>query len=277
MTRLEYTFKNDMLFKMFFVKHPDLLKRLISNLLGIRLESIGNFEIRNAETPPEQLGDKFCRLDITMTLDGQRVDLEIQVRDEGDYPARALYYWAREYSTALLEGGKYEDLPRTVIISILDFRLFDCVEFHSEYAALEVRRHTPLTDKFSLHFFELPKLPAMVDAENELLLWLNLFKADTEEELARIQDLEVPIMTRTIEAYHNLTATAEFQERERMRSKARHDEAQALSNAERKGQEEGRREEKLDVARKLMGMGLPIEKIMEGTGLTREEIEKLRS
>ncbi len=273
MTRLEYTFKNDTLFKMLFVKHPELLKRLVSKLLSISVESIGNFEIRNPEMPPEQLGDKFCRLDITMTLDGQRVDLEIQVQDEGDYPTRALFYWAREYSTALPEGGGYRDLPRTVIISILDFRLFDCVEFHSEYSALEATRHTLLTDKFSLHFFELTKLPASINAENELLLWLALFKANTEEELAAIDDLEVPVMTQAIEAYRNLTATTEFQEKERMRSKARHDEAQALSNAERKG----RRERELDIAKKFMGMGLPIDTIMEGTGLTREEIENLRS
>ena len=41
MNKLEYTFKTDTLFKILFVQHPDLLKRLVSELLGIRLESIG--------------------------------------------------------------------------------------------------------------------------------------------------------------------------------------------------------------------------------------------
>ncbi|MDR2733828.1 MAG: Rpn family recombination-promoting nuclease/putative transposase [Spirochaetota bacterium] len=31
-----------------------------------------------------------------MIVDGQRVDLEIQVKDEHDYPERSLYYWARQ-------------------------------------------------------------------------------------------------------------------------------------------------------------------------------------
>ena len=83
MTKLEYTFKNDALFKMVFVKYPDLLKRLVAELLGIQLESIGDFAITNPEMPPEVIGDKFCRLDINMTVDGQRVDIEIQVADEG--------------------------------------------------------------------------------------------------------------------------------------------------------------------------------------------------
>ena len=59
MTKLEYTFKNDTLFKMLFVKYPDLLKRLVAVLLGIRLESIGQFEITNPEMPhtPAYHGD----------------------------------------------------------------------------------------------------------------------------------------------------------------------------------------------------------------------------
>jgi len=77
--------------------------------------------------------------------------------------------------------------PRAIIISIVAFKLFDCAEFHSEYQALEVTRHTPLTDKMSLHYFELPKLPTSVDTENGMELWLALFNAETEEELAKLE------------------------------------------------------------------------------------------
>jgi len=238
MTKLKYTFKNDTLFKMLFVKYPDLLKRLVAELLGINYDSIEQFDITNPEMPPESMGDKFCRLDINMTVDGQRVDLEIQVNDEGDYPERSLFYWAREYSTALGEGDDYSLLPRTIIISIVGFTLFDCTEFHSEYQALEVKRHTPLTDKMSLHYFELPKLPALERAEYGKELWLTLFNAETEEELAKIEALEVPIMKQAIGAYRHVTATPEFREIERLRSKARHDEAQALKNARLSGYRE---------------------------------------
>jgi predicted transposase/invertase (TIGR01784 family) len=231
MAQLEYTFTNDTLFKLIFVKYPDLLKRLVAQLLGIRLESIGRFEITNPEMPPENLGDKFCRLDINMNVDGQRVDLEIQVADEGDYPERSLYYWAREYSAALGEGGDYFELPRTVIISIISFTLFDCEEYHSEFRPLEITRHTPLTDKQVLHYYELPKLPEGITADDESRLWLTLFRAKTEEELNRIEALGVPVMEQAIEAYRHVTATDEFKEMERLRSRARHNEAAALRHA----------------------------------------------
>ena len=64
LTKLKYTFKSDVLFKMFFIKHPDLLKRLVAALLGIPLDSINEFTITNTEMPPEEIGKKFCRLDI---------------------------------------------------------------------------------------------------------------------------------------------------------------------------------------------------------------------
>jgi predicted transposase/invertase (TIGR01784 family) len=244
MTKLKYTLKNDILFKMLFVQYPDLLKRLVAELLGIQYESIEQFEITNPDMPPENMGDKFCRLDINMTVDSQRVDLEIQVNDEGDYPERSLYYWAREYSTALGEGEDYSQLPRTIIISIIDFGLFDCEDFHSEYQVLEIIRHTPLTDRMSLHYFELPKLPELVNAENGKELWLKLFNAETEEDLKKIEVLEVPIMKQAIGAYRHVSATPEFREMERMRSKARHDEAQALRKAGLDGEERGEKRER---------------------------------
>ncbi len=239
MAKLEYTFKNDTLFKMVFVKNPELLKRLVAELLDIRLESIGDFEITNPEMPPEVIGDKFCRLDINMRVDGQRVDLEIQVANEGDYPERSLYYWAREYSTALGEGERFSLLPRTIVISILAFALFDCAEFHSEYRPLEVTRHTPLTDKQVLHYFELPKLPELVNADDGLRLWLTLFNAETEEDLAKLEALEVSVMKEAIGAYRQVASTGELREIERLRALARHNEASALHHARSVGQREG--------------------------------------
>ena len=103
-----------------------------------------------------------------MMVNGQLVDLELQVRDEKDYPERVLYYWAREYSSSLPVSGNYINLPRTVVISIINFNQLDCQEFHSEFRPLEVTRHELLTDKMSLHFFELPKLPKDISPNNML-------------------------------------------------------------------------------------------------------------
>jgi len=237
MTKLEYTLKNDILVKlMFAVKYQDLLKRLVAVLLGIQYEDIKQFDVKNSEMPPEIVGGKFCRLDINMKVNERIIDLEIQVKKERDYAERSLYYWARECSTALGEGGEYVELPQVIIISIVSFPMFDCVEFYSEYQPLEVTRHTPLTDKMSLRYFELPKLPELVNADDKLLLWLKLFDAETEEDLAKIEALEVSDMQNAIKAYRHVSATEEFRSLERMRSDARRNEASALGHARREGE-----------------------------------------
>ncbi|MCL2399667.1 MAG: Rpn family recombination-promoting nuclease/putative transposase [Defluviitaleaceae bacterium] len=237
MAKLKYTFKTDSLFKILFVKYPDLLKRLVAELLSIKYESIEQLSITNPEMTPEELGKKFCRLDINMILDGKHINLEIQVDNEGNYLERSLFYWAREYSTSINEGDDFALLPPTIVISILDFKLFDCEEFHSEFRPLEVTRHTPLTDKMILHYYELKKLPPLADEYNGRDLWLQLFNAQTEEDLSKIDALGVSVMNEAISAYRHVAASPEFREIERMRSKARHDEAQALSNARRKERE----------------------------------------
>ena len=86
MTELKYKFTYDTLFKLLFVEYPDLLKRLVSAILGITVDSMSEFTITNPEIPPEAIGDKFCKLDINMVVNGQKVNLEVQVDNEGDYP-----------------------------------------------------------------------------------------------------------------------------------------------------------------------------------------------
>lgn len=158
-------------------------------------------------------------------------------------------------------------LPRTIVISIIDFILLECEEYHSFFQPLEVTRHTLLSDKMGFHFFELPKLPADVSEDNMLLLWLSLFRAETEEELEKIKEMEVPVMSQAINAYYTITASSEFREKERLRAKARHDEAQALYNA--------RKERDIEIAKKLLKRNRPVDEIMEDTGLTYEEVKDL--
>jgi len=114
------------------------------------------------------------------------------------------------------------------------------MEFHSEFQALEIARHTPLTDKMSLRYFELLKLPDAIDIHDESELWLRLFKAETEEDLQQIEALGMPIMEQAIKAYRHISATDELKEIERLRSLARHNEAAALRCAREEAAEEER-------------------------------------
>ena len=245
MTELKPKFTTDILFKSLFTQYPKLLKHLTAILLEIPLNRITQFIIQNPEMTPDEIDKKFCRLDIRMMVNKQNINIEVQVKNEGDYPERALFYWARMYSASLPVKDEYRTLPRTISINILNFPLFKGnKDFHSEYRILDVERYTQLTDKMILHFFELPKISRATGDDSLLLQWLSLFKAKTYEELERINELGVPELSEAIGAYHTITASPEYQELERMRLKASLDEANALSHADKRGEKRGAKAER---------------------------------
>jgi hypothetical protein len=74
----------------------------------------------------------------------------------------------------------------------------------------------------------------MIDTTSEKDLWLALFNSETKEELEQLMKRGGEVMTQAVGAYHSITADKQFQYLEWLRTKTGHDEAQAISNAERK-------------------------------------------
>jgi len=235
MAKLKYTFKTDILFKILFTKYQHLLRKLVAHLLKIPIDTITKFHVNNPEMPPDVVGVKFSQLDIHMTVDNRQVNLEVQVENEGDFPERVMFHWARIYSKALPVGENYKELPQTIIISIVNFPLFkDTKDYYSEFRLLETTRKSHLTDKQIYHFFELPKLPKDTDKNNLLNLWLALFKANTEEEMQMLEELNVSEVNEAITAYRTVTSSDELWEIERQLERARMNEASVVHNAEKR-------------------------------------------
>ena len=90
---------------------------------------------------------------------------------------------------------------------------------------------------------------------------------------------------KAIKAYYTITASSEFREKERLREKARHDEAQALYHAKQEGIQEGIQqgiqqgvsERNIEIAWNALQIGMPIGDIAKLTGLACDEIEQLRN
>jgi predicted transposase/invertase (TIGR01784 family) len=57
--------------------------------------------------------------------------------------------------------------------------------------------------------------------------------------------------------------------------KAASDEITRINGARREGRQEGRKEEKREIARNLKGIGVSVDQIAQGTGLSVEEIATL--
>ena len=233
MGRLAVRPKIDLAFKKIFSENKQLLRALISAALDVPAADIQDMQLGNTEILPQDLNNKFCRLDLKVTMKGRVVDIEVQLNNHGSFQSRALYYWARLFSGSLESGNDFSRLPETIVISFIDFDLFGCSEYHSHFVLKEAARNEVLTDKLAIHFFELAKLPREIDKNKEIELWLKLIDAETHEELWELEGVGNgnDEIKEALEYVKKLNADEEFKARLEMREVALLEERSALSFA----------------------------------------------
>ena len=233
--------KLDLIFKRVFgtEEHKNWLANLVANLLDIPLESIENIEIQNTEIVPDYLNQKFSRLDFRVKVNDEIINIELQVHFEEDYAERTLYYWSKLYSEQLKVKDAYGDAEKTICINILNFNLFDCKEYYSSFKIMEESRHSILTDRFSIVFFELKKLKN-ARKNKPVEVWLDLINAETEGDLEMIESTtNVKDIHDIIFTIREMSADEKTRYEAEMREKAIMDERSALTNSERRGFKRG--------------------------------------
>ena len=233
--------KLDVIFKRVFgnAKNERIIAAFISDLLEIPRDDIKAVYIDNVELAPEYFDQKFSRLDIKMDVDGRIVNIEMQVNREPDFKDRTLFYWSKLYSEELKAGEEYGELKQTICINIINFDLFDCEDYHSNFRIIEKERSELLTDKFAIHFFELRKLNKF-KKNRRMEDWLDLINAETEGDLMEIQKKStIPEVQDTIVMLRELSADEKIRREAYYREKRLHDEATALGNAMREGEARG--------------------------------------
>ena len=82
-------------------------------------------------------------------------------------------------------------------------------------------------------------------------------------------------MSTALQAYRHVAASDEFKEIERMRSKARHDEAQALNNAKRQGEAVGMEKMIITALQDNASQSL-IESMRKNAGITESRLGELK-
>ena len=255
--------KLDVIFKRVFGNdnNKNIIAAFVSALLEIPRDSIKAIVINNVEMTPEYAEQKFSRLDLKLDVDGRIVNVEIQVNREPDFKERTLFYWSKIYSDELKSGEEYGDLKQTICINIINFDLFDCEDYHSHFKVLENERHEVLTDKLSIHFFELKKI-GKSRKNKPMEDWLNLINAETEGDLMDIQQTTtIPEVNETIVMLRQMSADEKIRQEAYYREKRLHDEATALGNARREGRAEG-------IEKMIAGM--------RAAGFTEEQIESAK-
>lgn len=273
MARNVISAKLDIIFKKIFTENQDMLREFLSDMLDIPISSIQEIVITNPEIVPEAIDGKFSRLDLNLKVDNTLVNVEIQIKSETDYRDRCLFYWSKLYTSELKSGETYGKLKKAITINIINFKMFEGNDYHTEVVTTVKGTNEIFSDKFSMHFFELKKVGKNVDSNNRKELWMQFLNADSEEDLEMLKQSNVPIITKAVSIIYDLSEDTKIREMARLREKTLHDEASALANAKSEGEaiglekgeaiglEKGKTEERAETIARMKSLGFTDEQI----------------
>ncbi len=271
----------DFVFKKIFGTEKN--KPILINFLNAVIKPttpIKDVEIKNNDIDKDFIEDKFSRLDVKATTSNkEHINIEIQVKNEYNMIQRTLYYWSKMYSEQIQNRDNYSKLERTVCINILNFKYLKNDKYHNAYRLKEITSNEELTDLQEIHFIELPKFNEIgnkeyvenVEKMDALEKWLE-FLVEPESNTVRQLELSNEEIKLAKSELYRLSMDSKEREQYNMREKAIYDRISALENAESKGKVEG----KLEVVKESLSQGLEISLISKITGLSEEEILKIK-
>ena len=114
---------DDKLFSL-LMGYDDFCKTVLEIVLGIELESIERVEVQ--QTYQNVIEYKSIRLDVfAKGVDGTIYNVEMQQLKNDDMPLRARFYQGLMDASTLFKGRKYRELPKSYVIFITEFDVFD--------------------------------------------------------------------------------------------------------------------------------------------------------
>jgi len=236
--------------------------------------------LENKTFVADVVGDKSSILDVRVETDiGEKINIEVQLKDLQNMEKRTLWYWGREYTKGISSGGKYNDLPKVININIVNFDNIKLEDFHTCFHLWEDEHHEYLlTDVLEIHFINMVKFRKLKNKDKRnkpLERWLGFFDINTsEEELKEIIKMDSAIK-KAQERLDFVTQDKEVLREYHLREMAQYDWNTGINAATERGFEEGATQKQIEIAKNSLNKGLPIELIHEITGLDIETIQSL--
>ena len=265
--------KNDVAFRKIF-GNENRKEVLISFLNAVLLlqenHKIVNVEILTPYQLPDLKGGKVTIVDVKAKDQNDKTYIvEMQVAEVDGFDKRVLYYASKSYSAQIERGDQYENLNPTYFIGILDFEVTKNPSYINRHKIIDAETNENYLKDIEFNFIELPKFNKK---ENEL-------ESVIDQWVYFIKNAE------------NLHVTPENLKDEGLKFAYEYADKHNWSKAEleaydyvlmREQDDRGRltfavRKEKENIARKLIKRNFTNKDIAEDTGLSIEQIEKLRT
>ena len=278
----------DFVFKHLFTTDRISLNSLLSYILyPDKSNSIEVIEILSTENSPTSHDAKNSFLDLKVRDKENTIfQIELQVAQQASYIKRSLYYASTLIHNQLNSGESYFKLSPVIQINILDFLIFPNQTILNWFLLKE--RTDPelvLTEDLQMIYIELPKFKksTLEELDSGIDIWLYVLKHSqtlTQEDTMKLKN-KLPDLQNAFGALE-LYATDPEKQRQ-LEERLRSDENFAYEMAAKyelgieegieKGIEKGKLENKLETARKMLKKGEPIQKILEYSNLSMDDLK----
>ena len=277
--RLDFNFKG-----IFTQDRPEsriALKSFLSAMIG---EEVTEVTVKENEPAGQYEEQRGIRYDINCVFtDGSKAQIEMQGYDrKADYGRRAEYYVSRLVSSLVDVGEDWGDLPKAYQISVMNFT-YDTgnkAPLH-RYVMTDQTDGATLEGVINVIFLELSKLPPVTDDTDieslpSAVKWGTFIKeADNpgkQDLIDRLSKSEEGIMSADAMLRSLNNTDWRWLEQGRIEGDER-DRITGLNNARK----EGERNMALSAARNMLADGIPVEKVIQYTGLSVEDIQALEA
>lgn len=265
--------KNDAVFKMLFARTPHLLADLINAVRG-DAPPIDVVEVINPGITPDELAGKFIVLDVlARDPSGQIFEVEMQVRGQEFWSARALFYLARALGNQLKKGEGYTELMPVIGIHLLNFQWSDAPKARWYFTMRDEEEHeVVLTYALQLHMVELSKAEKLragqAGPNSAFDDWIVFFQHWHEENI--MSTITHEPVKQALAELQRLSGDEDSRRAAFVRERALIDERSELQAAERRG--------RIETAVNLLRMTqLDDATIAKATTLTEDEVRQLRA
>ncbi len=271
--------KIDLVFKKIFGsdENKNVLKSLINSILPEN-EQVMDLTVKNPYNEKNFMEDKLSIVDIKATDEkGNWYDIEIQVKTQKHYGKRAIFYHSKIYGNQLSKGDVYDELHKTIIISILDFDYFFKDKRYFRrccYKDFETGEFYPQLDYADLYFIELRKFDnELKNIRTTLERWITFLNKATEYEKDTIpKELNEPEIIQAFDTIEAMSLNAEEREHYEASQKLMRDrESQLLTAIENAIDDRN-----IEIAKAMLSNNEPIAKIMQYTNLTEKQINEIK-
>ena len=278
----------DWAFKYLFQNHPDLLVRLLNDILQ---EDITSVEFRNTELTEMSSQDKRILFDLLCRTPGGTILVEMQRASRLDQRDRLLFYGSRLVTRQVKRGDEKYVLAPVKVICIMNYEddhpdsPVEKILYH--YRLREVETAELFGDRMSFYLLELPRIMRYTDEyDSPVAGWCRIFRnfaifaKSRSEKDAEFVRLERAMRVSGLDDKEIDNYFSDMMTEKEMRPYIEGAEYQGYRKGFKAGVEQGTAEgvekgiEK--VAKSMLSLGIPVEQIGIATGLSPERIETLR-